>query len=144
MAQEQTADGGALNLDGKTTVAGATTPVPHGEGQATRFKSLDLSNPKDVALLRSSVKRRWPGLDEDSRAEAVECLKAAMRGARSAGDLRLLLESVKTYAVLEGQHQADEHLAEKNARLDEGLPTDGISIVAIPPPVRAKMDGEHG
>ena len=58
-------------MDGKTPQESTSSPVSHGEGQSTKFKSLDLADPKDVALLRSSVKRRWPGLDEARRADVL-------------------------------------------------------------------------
>ena len=117
-------------MDGNTPQESTSSPVLHGEGQSTKFKSLDLADPKDVALLRSSVKRRWPGLDEDSRAEAVKCLKAAMAGARSEGDLRLMLEAVKTHAALEAQHQTDDLMADKNFRLDAGKLTEAVKLYA--------------
>jgi len=122
------------------TLAGASIPLAGvGDGAQTTVGNLDLSTRKDRGLLRKCIERRWPGLDSELRGKAVQCLKAAMELATSAGDHRAMLDSVKTMQALESQHQADEHLEDKNSRLDSGLPTEGIQVIAIAPPVRPKM-----
>lgn len=142
--QPEDTHGRALDLESKVDV-GASKPVAgEGDTPSTMVGSLDLSTRKDRGILRKSIERRWPGLTMELRAEAVQCLKAAMELAKNAGDHRAMLDSVKTVAALESQQQADEHLAEKNARLDSGLPTDGVQVIAIAPPVRARMEASGG
>ena len=50
----------------------------------------------------------------------------ALKLATERGSVREIDSCVRTLAMLEGQQQADEHLAEKNARLDEGKATENF------------------
>jgi hypothetical protein len=116
---------------------GASRPTAAG---GDRFTSIDPADPKDQALIRQAVKRwpkRWRGLDEAKKdsfvaglAEAHDTAREIMRGAVDPKDqldaANLVLSAVKTAAIIEGQNQADEHLEEKNARLDAGQVTDRV------------------
>lgn len=105
------------------------TPV-HGEGQSTQVGSLDLAKERDRGLLRQSIKRRWPGLDDEKKAKAITALDTALDQAQAAADYDAVNGIVRTLAMIEGQHQADDHLADKNARLDGGKLTEAVKLYA--------------
>jgi hypothetical protein len=116
---------------------GAHLPSASGGAQ---FNAIDPADPKDQALVRQAVKRwpkRWRGLDDAKKDKFVAGLEEAhdtareiMRGAVDPKDqldaAGLVLSAVKTAAIIEGQNQADEHLEEKNARLDAGQATERV------------------
>lgn len=102
----------------------------HGEGPSTQVGSLDLGNERDRGLLRQSIKRRWPGLDDDKKAKAITALDAALDAAQAAKDYDAVNGIVRTLAMIESQHQADDHLADKNARLDGGKFTAVVKLYA--------------
>ena len=105
-----------------------------------KFNALDPNDPKDQALVRSAMKRwpkRWRGLDDAKKEKFVEGLEEAhdtareiMRGSVDSKDrldaAGLVLSAIKTAAMIEAQNQADEHLEDKNARLDAGAVTDRV------------------
>jgi hypothetical protein len=94
--------------------------------------SIDVA--KDAGLMNRLRERhpRWriPLALKDKMVGAIDW---ALDQAQADGDAKTVAGLVKTAAVLEGQNQADEHLAEKNKRLDDGLPTDNVTI-RVPPP----------
>jgi hypothetical protein len=89
---------------------------------------------KDAGLIHNIAERhpRWriPLALKDKMVGAIDW---ALDQAQADGDAKTVAGLVKTAAVLEAQNQADEHLAEKNKRLDDGLPTDNVTI-RVPPP----------
>lgn len=99
-----------------------------GEGIPTQVGSLDMANERDRGLLRQSIKRRWPGFDDAKKAKAVEALDAALDAARNAADYDAVNGIVKTMTVIEAQHQSDDHLADKNDRLDTGKLTEAVKM----------------
>lgn len=107
-----------------------TTPDDH----TTVVGSLDLSTEADRKTLRRSIAtanpehkvQRWGGLDDNLRKQAVKAQAYALKLATERGSVREIDSCVRTLAMLEGQQQADEHLAEKNARLDEGKATENL------------------
>lgn len=125
---------------------GRTSPPPTASGgdrsvsSGDRFAAIDPANPKDQALIRQAVKRwpkRWRGLDDAKKdsfvaglVEAHDTARDLMRNAIDPKDqldaANLVLSAVKTAAVIEGQNQADEHLEDKNARLDAGAVTERV------------------
>jgi len=126
-----------MNNDTRHTEDGAHLPSASG---GDRFNAIDPADPKDQALVRQAVKRwpkRWRGLDDAKKDKFVEGLeeahdtaRAIMKGAIDAKDqldaAGLVLSAVKTAAIIEAQNQADEHLEDKNARLDAGALTDRV------------------
>ncbi len=126
-----------MNNDTRHTEDGAHLPSASG---GDRFNAIDPTDPKDQALVRQAVKRwpkRWRGLDDAKKDKFVEGLeeahdtaRAIMKGAIDAKDqlnaAGLVLSAVKTAAIIEAQNQADEHLEDKNARLDAGALTDRV------------------
>lgn len=87
-----------------------------------------MANERDRGLLRQSIKRRWPGFDDAKKAKAVEALDAALDAARNAADYDAVNGIVKTMTVIEAQHQSDDHLADKNDRLDTGKLTEAVKM----------------
>jgi hypothetical protein len=113
--------------------------LPSAQGGA-KFNALDPADPKDQALVRSAMKRwpkRWRGLDDAKKDKFVQGLEEAHDTAReimhgsvdnkdrldAAG---LVLSAIKTAAMIEAQNQSDEHLQDKNDRLDAGAVTDRV------------------
>jgi hypothetical protein len=113
--------------------------LPSAQGGA-KFNALDPADPKDQALVRSAMKRwpkRWRGLDDAKKEKFVQGLEEAHDTAReimhgsvdnkdrldAAG---LVLSAIKTAAMIEAQNQSDEHLQDKNDRLDAGAVTDRV------------------
>lgn len=108
-----------------------STPLANREG-VTTSGALDMSNPKDVALVRRAIntarKPRWK-VDDSKRAELVECLSVALTIAKEHADYDSMNNCVRTFVAMEAQNQADDHLEEKHARLDSGQATEGITFV---------------
>lgn len=116
--------------------------VPASASGGAGFTAIDANDPKDHALVRQVVKRwpkRWRGIDDAKKTKFVEGLAAAHDKAMSTMQdshdpelamqaASLVLSAVKTAAVLEGQNQADDHMEEKNARIDEGKATERVEM----------------
>ena len=86
-----------------------------------------LSNPKHVqsdAKMISMALRRW-GLPPALKAKLISKIDAHLD---LADDGRVIAALGKVLTTMEGQNQADDHLAEKNDRLDTGKPTERVSI----------------
>ena len=104
--------------------------------------SLDMSSEKDRGLVRSTIRnrpKRWRGLDDSLKDELLGGLREANRVARahltdpdkSLEAAKVVGQLVKTGAVMEAQHQADEHLEDKNERLDSGKATENFGVKYI-------------
>ena len=100
-----------------------SSEVPGGGGNS-QVDSLDMADGRDRLLLHS---HRWP-IDEKTKGRYLLALDAALGLAVKKNDQRAMVSCVRTLACLEGQNQADEHLMQKYARLDDGKPTDGVAI----------------
>jgi len=114
--------------------------IPPGGAKSS---SIDATNEKDRGLIRQAMKnwpKRWGGLDAEFKAQIVEDLKVASASAKTLDDpqaaAQILVSVAKTAVAMEGQQQADDHLADKNERLDAGLLTENCAgqIFVIPPP----------
>lgn len=115
--------------------------VGSGDGNAPgggRVSSLDLRDPKDMALARTAMKRwpkRWRGLTDEFKDQCLSDLSAASDAARvklldseaALEAAKVLAAVAKTAVAMEAQVQADEHLEEKNDRLDAGMVTDRVA-----------------
>lgn len=102
-------------------------------GHDTRVNSLDMTDPKDRAAVRRVANQcgtRWQ-ITAEFRGELINALRAATAIAMANGAVRDMTECVKTAAVLEAQNQTDEHLADKNARLDEGKSTENNKLEVV-------------
>jgi len=97
--------------------------------------NLDMTDERDRGLLRRRVsdptnkRRRWGEITEEFKSDAVRALKYALRLATEKQDARGIRGIVQTLGMLEGQNQADEHLAEKYERLDNDKPTENVQHV---------------
>ena len=101
----------------------------------TKVGPLDLTDPKDLALLRKLAtdgpgkkKKRWEGITDEFKANAVQALRAALGMAVEKRNPRDITRCVEVVARIEGQNQIDEHLDRKEARLDDGKPTENQSV----------------
>lgn len=101
--------------------------------------SIDLTSEKDRALVRNAMRswpKRWRGLSEEFKEQCVKDLRAAGDTARAMltdeekaeSAIKAIASIVKTATVMEAQNQADEHMAEKYARIDAGLATDSHDL----------------
>ena len=76
--------------------------------------------------------KRWRGLSESFKERCVRDLEWAAEQARLANDplegAKVLTSVAKVAVQMEAQQQADEHLADKNARLDAGLATERLAV----------------
>lgn len=104
------------------------------------FASIDPADPKDQAMVRKAAGRwpkRWRGIDAEKKDRFVHGLVAAhdkaLETMTAASDpelamqaTALVLSAIKTAAVLEGQNQSDDHVQDKNDRLDSGKPTERL------------------
>jgi hypothetical protein len=73
----------------------------------------------DIVLERVAIKRRWHLSDEQRENMANKAYTSFMQ----ADDERAISGLGKLLATMEAQNQADEHLADKNNRLDNNKPT---------------------
>jgi hypothetical protein len=113
--------------------SGESLPTPSLSGGA-----IDATNPKDQALIRNAIKewpKRWRGLTDSFKERCVRDMEWAAEQARLAPDplegAKVLTSIAKTVVAMEGQQQADDHLADKNSRLDSGLATERISVAPV-------------
>ena len=87
---------------------------------------LDVDDGHDRAMLRRAIKNRWPVPDE---------LKAKLMGRLNdvldAGDPRDITSAGRIIVAAEQQNQADDHLDRKEQRLDDGQPTEGLTIRVV-------------
>lgn len=104
----------------------------------TTVGNLDLSKESDRGVLRRSLadpverkQQRWGGLDDSLRRQAVKAQAYALKLATDKGNVREIDSCVRTLAMLEGQHQTDEHLEDKNKRLDDGKATESQAIQVV-------------
>jgi len=86
----------------------------------TKVGPLDLTDPKDLALLRKLVtdgpgkkKKRWEGITDEFKANAVQALRVALKMAIERQSPRDITRCVEVVARIEGQNQIDEHLDRK-------------------------------
>jgi hypothetical protein len=125
---------------------GANNPAgAQSDGSGGGFSALDLSNPKDQALVRKVAERsgsRWP-ITAETRVKVVAGLETALKAADAlidAGEVRdggnLHASVAKTFAALDKLNQTDEQEREKYARLDAGKDTERVThtarIVTLP------------
>ena len=83
----------------------------------------------DIKMIARAVRRRWP-IPDERKPEIVTRMLEIVKGSPEDGD------AIKAAAVLramEADNMADDQLAEKNARLDDGKATEGLRIVDVDP-----------
>lgn len=83
----------------------------------------------ELKLTRMAIRQRWGDI-ETTKKKAVQFIDDVLSDVFPA-DVRDKNAAVKTLAVIEGQNQADEHLADKNSRLDSGKPTEAVQFKAF-------------
>jgi hypothetical protein len=87
---------------------------------------LPLSDPHhirgDAVMVKRAIRERWP-IDAEKREKLAN--RAAELGL--ADDVDTSAAGLRLVVAMVGQNQADEHLADKNARLDAGLATDRVA-----------------
>lgn len=124
------AEGSINPVDTKIERGGADSPA------------LDMTTEKDRGTVRMATKRwpkRWRGLTPEFKDRLCEDLLLAANIARRVGEstcddevalkaANALASVVKTGHAMEAQEQADEHLADKNARLDAGQLTENVGL----------------
>ena len=114
--------------------------IPSGGAE---LRGLDPTNPKDLALIRQTIKnrpKRWAGITPEVKEKILTLLN---KGVEKAGEMvdnskieiqsegiKHINSAAKTIVMMEAQCQADEHFDEKNARLDAGLTTENIGVDA--------------
>lgn len=91
-----------------------------GSASGGRGGILDLSLNRDQKLIRRAANGRWPIPDELKQAVVNKVAQAL--GATS--EPREVASLSKVVVAMEGQNQADDHLNEKNTRIDEGKGTE--------------------
>lgn len=76
----------------------------------------------DRALVGRAVKNRWP-VNPDRKPAIVQKIEDEAEK----GDMR----AAKILLDMEAQNQADDHLADKNERLDGGKATENLKVVQV-------------
>lgn len=106
----------------------------------TMFGNLDMSNGHDRALLRRAIKEGWLEVDPrwDMSGSRKKKLLEKLDAALEHGDVRDIISVGKLFVQMEAQNQSDQHLANKNERLDEGKDTESVThyVVEMPKPRR--------
>lgn len=87
------------------------------------LKSLNMTDEHDRGTLRRKIddgqkRRRWDGVTDEFKAQAIQALKAALYMATTAKDHRGINGCVKTLALIEGQNQKDDHFEAGGGRGD--------------------------
>ncbi len=107
--------------------------------------NLNMMDPKDRGIVRRQAtdvinrRQRWP-IAHELKAEVVSALQTALEMYRQAGDPKGMNDTARTLAVLEHMNMLDEHHKDKMDRLDKGQSTEIVTVVTIPPPVRARIE----
>ncbi len=125
-------------IEESTPTNGATTS-PNAAGGAGC--ALDLTCEKDRALVRTQLSRypkRWAGITDDVKDSIVDDLKWARKQARECpgtefdplAGAKVVISVARTLAMIEGQNQADDHHADKQANDDKRLVMDAVSLAA--------------
>jgi hypothetical protein len=78
---------------------------------------------REMNLVRRAINARWD-IPTAVKQEAV----TACRSALTSEDGRVAMAAAKTLVAMEGQNQADDHTAEKYARIDSDKPTDRVAM----------------
>lgn len=82
---------------------------------------------QDAAMVRRAIRQRWR-IPDEVRETVVS------RMARTVAESPIERDATAAAKVLvaaEGQNQADEHLDAKNARLDDGKPTESVRVFKV-------------
>jgi hypothetical protein len=109
-----------------TEIESTSNPAPmQREGRVA--PSIDIDEKKDRALIRTAASRRWP-VPPDLKTRVVEALARALSAAT---ELSEVVDVSRTLVVIEGQNQVDDHLADKNKRMDEGKPTERVAVEPV-------------
>lgn len=121
-------DGGTM-----TNTQGTDNPVQIAPGGAVAG-SLDLATEKDRGMVRNSIRRwpnRWRGLSPEFKDKVVRGLDTALDWAEAAQDGNALASIARVVVAMEGQVQADQHLEDKNTRIDTGQATEVQAVRVI-------------
>lgn len=90
------------------------------------------SNPKqvqpDAKLVQRAIRQRWP-IPEEVRKAVVDRMAGFV--ADPLIDPDRAIAAARMIGVAEGQNQADDHLRDKNARLDEGKATENVAVRTV-------------
>ena len=78
-------------------------------------------------MVASAIRRRWP-IPDELKQLLIEKAEACLHIADNTRDVAAL---GKLLTAAESQNQADEHLADKNSRLDNGQPTERHVVVNL-------------
>jgi hypothetical protein len=133
-----------MNASTVSSESPKNAPVQRGEGELHS----DLLTPptglrdvtgRDIGLMRRAVRERWP-VDDKMRAAIMERMgkiisKPAVQVMTASGKQILdgpadsnAVRAAGVIVAMVQQNQADDHLAEKNARIDAGLATENIQV----------------
>jgi len=119
-------------------------------GGAGKFSSLEGADEKSRGIVRMATTRwprRWAGITPEAKSsfagglhEASEAMRSALKAASSLDESTraagVIASIARTAVAMEGQVQEDEHLEDKNRRLDAGQLTERFEGVAILVPGR--------
>lgn len=90
------------------------------------------SNPKqvqpDAKLIQRAIRQRWP-IPEEAKKVIVDRMVGFVTDPLMDADR--VTAAARMLVVAEGQNQADDHLREKNERLDEGKSTENVSVRTV-------------
>ena len=82
---------------------------------------------EDARLIRRAIRNRWP-IPDKLRAMVVAAMGEIVG---SSPEERNRIAAAKVLTAAEAQNMADDHLADKNARLDSGQATDRTEVVTV-------------
>lgn len=82
----------------------------------------------DVVMIRRAARERWE-IPAAIRAKLPQVMGAIMQGSESERDR---IAAARVLVAADAVNQADDHLADKNARIDAGQATDVVAVVRRP------------
>jgi hypothetical protein len=107
--------------------AGSTDEPAGGLGETALLTGATAGPKSDGILIRRAALARWPvsaKLKAKLAAKLEDCLDREEDG-------RIVASLGKVLTAMEGQNQADDHLADKNSRLDNGKATERVDHAVI-------------
>lgn len=104
----------------------AISPVDAGGQGVEVLSPADLAHQRaDCRLTATAVRRRW----KIGPAKRDTIVTSMMSVLEADADPRNVVAAAKVLVQMVAQNQADEHLADKNARIDAGKATDSLTVV---------------
>ena len=126
-----------MSTEPNITPAGSTNEPDGGLGDGA-LMSNDRTLATDARLIRRAALQRWP-VSSALKAKLAQKIDAALE---AEPDGRIVASLGKVLTAMEAQNQADDHLQDKNDRLDTGKLTENAGLTFVITPVEPPNESQ--